>query len=120
MWTYAVRETAMSRDGAFEGFGYSGHGLGLNDPDKSSLRGVGPVPVGKYTIDEWHDEPHLGPCVAFLNPDSNNEMFGRSGFYIHGDNADADHSASDGCIIMGPNIRHAMRDSQDSKLIVQP
>jgi hypothetical protein len=28
-------------------------------------------------------------------------MFGRSGFRIHGDNASANHTASDGCIIAG-------------------
>lgn len=40
-----------------------------------------------------------------LDPDDGNEMFGRSLFRMHGDNAAMNHTASDGCIIMGLAVR---------------
>lgn len=81
--------------------GYSGHGAGMNNPKAQALSDVGPIPQGWYTIDAPIDPPsHLGPCAMPLIPDAMNEMFGRSGFYIHGDNAEMNHSASDGCIIL--------------------
>ena len=35
-------------------------------------------------------------------------MQGRSGFFIHGDNANMNHTASNGCIILGPAERQAI------------
>lgn len=120
MWTYRQARGLLTRDGSFEGTGYSGHGPGLNSPAMQHVIGVGPCPQGLYTIGHWHDEPHLGPCVAHLEPDASNEMFGRSALYIHGDNKKGDQSGSDGCIVLGPFIRHAMKDSQDNQLQVIP
>jgi hypothetical protein len=45
-------------------------------------------------------------------------MFGRSGFLIHGDNAEMNHTASDGCIILSHDIREQIDESEDRVLIV--
>lgn len=86
--------------------GYSGHGAGLNNPAMQNVRMVGPVPQGKYTICPANDaHPHLGPVAMELTPWNGNAMFLRSGFFIHGDNAEMNHTASDGCIILPRDVR---------------
>lgn len=55
-----------------------------------------------------------------LDPDSSNNMFGRDAFRIHGDNSRGDQSASQGCIILHPNIRNQISNSGDNILHVIP
>ncbi len=99
--------------------GYSGHNGGINDPSQQSVPNVGPLPQGSYTIGPPHTPiDHLGPNALPLYPDPANEMFGRFGFFIHGDNAAANFTASDGCIIMPPTIRQSIVDSGDTALSV--
>jgi hypothetical protein len=62
---------------------------------------VGPLPQGRYMTALVADSPRTGLATIILDPDPANQMFGRSGFRIHGDNAAANHTASDGCIIAG-------------------
>ncbi len=100
------------------GTGYSGHGDGLNNPAKESEHNVGPLPKGQYTIGQAHTHVHLGPLSMELTPSGGQNMFGRSGFFIHGDNSKMDHSASDGCIILGPAIREKISTSGDHTLNV--
>jgi hypothetical protein len=45
-------------------------------------------------------------------------MFGRFGFFMHGDNQLANHTASDGCIIMSHDIRALVAASPDNSLVV--
>jgi hypothetical protein len=86
--------------------GYSGNHTGLNNPADEDVRAVGPLPCGLYTIGPARNPiDHLGPIALPLMPAVTNEMFGRSAFFIHGDNAAGNHSASDGCIIMPPDVR---------------
>lgn len=107
--------------GKLIGVGYSGHGLGLNNPRLVNVRATGPLPPGLYTIGDPKDPPdHLGPIAMPLEPDSHNEMYDRSDFFIHGDNAQLNHSASDGCIIMPHNVRQLISDGDDNKLTVVP
>lgn len=92
-----------SKSGYFYGpgvtvWGYSGHGLGRNNPDMEKDQGIGPIPRGDYTIGHWYDDQHLGPVVMHLDPKSGTDTFGRSLFRIHGNNAAND--ASHGCIIL--------------------
>jgi hypothetical protein len=115
LWTY-VRRGAGGRgcllcDGTVRGEGYSGHGEGLNEPSAESETGVGPIPAGRYAIGAFFDHPRLGPCVARLLPLPGTVTFGRSGFFIHGDNAAMDHGASDGCIVLARPLRESIRDS---------
>jgi hypothetical protein len=89
--------------------GYSGHGEGLNNPALCDVPDVGPLPCGAYTLDAPIEPPgHLGPLAFPLIPDAANEMHGRDGFYMHGDNAEMNHTASDGCIILPRVVRAAV------------
>jgi hypothetical protein len=45
-------------------------------------------------------------------------MFGRSGFFIHGDNQAMNHTASEGCIILPHAARIAIASSGDRGLRV--
>lgn len=116
MWTYAQRTGEMS-NGTLQFFGYAGHGSGMNNPDMADVKNVGPPPVGLYSMGPWHDELHLGPCVTALSP-VGHDADGRTSLMIHGDNASQNHSGSDGCIVLGPTARHAMRDGGDTSLSV--
>lgn len=116
-WSYERRTGALDHDSVMVGTGYSGHGAGLNNPAAERLVGVGPLPAGTYGIGPFFDHPHLGPIVSHLTPISG-PMFGRSGFFIHGDTAAMNHTASDGCIILSRPLREAVRDSKDRVLVV--
>ena len=118
-WIYVQKIGALSRDGNPVGTGYSGNTAGLNNPDMQDKIGIGPIPRGRYTIGPPHQPVgHLGPDALPLYPEDSAQMFGRCGFFIHGDNTDMNHTASDGCIILGPSIRKAIADSGDIVLVV--
>ncbi len=97
---------------------YSGHAEGLNNPAMENDKGVGRLPRGMYTISQFFDHPHFGPCVARLTQTSG-DTFGRAGFMIHGDNPRMDHSASDGCIVCPRTVREAIRASGERQLEVE-
>ena len=62
------------------------------------------------------DRPNDGRPIAFpLTPDSDNNMYGRSGFMIHGDNAQND--ASQGCIIMPRDVRELLHEGDRLEVI---
>jgi Protein of unknown function (DUF2778) len=117
MWTYSQTTGALAHDGCAIGTGYSGHGDGLDNPAMEAVHSVGPLPRGPWRIGAWHDHPHLGPCVAALTP-IGHAPHCRSAFFIHGDNSAANHTASDGCIVLGPLLRQAMALSADTCLEV--
>jgi hypothetical protein len=92
----------------FEATGYSGNGEGLNNPAMQNAHAVGPLPQGSYTIQPPHADPKVGPIAMRLAPAPANEMFGRGDFLIHGDNAQANHTASEGCIVLAHDARVAI------------
>ena len=99
--------------------GYSGNTTGLNNPMAQNRVGVGPLPQGVYTIGPPHSPvDHLGPLALPLYPDHANAMFGRSGFFMHGDNSKMNHTASNGCIIMPPQVRKTVNEAYVKKLHV--
>lgn len=116
-WTYKQSSGEMISAEGDRWVGYSGTRQGRNNPSMQMVHDVGPIPVGAYTIGEAFDDGHLGPCVMALMPADGNEMFGRSDFYIHGDNSQ--HDASHGCIILGPTARREISDSVDRVLVVE-
>ena len=94
---------------------YSGHGEGVNNPEMEQIPNVGPLPAGTYTIGPPHEPiDHLGPVAMPLTPDPSNEMYGRFGFYIHGDTVQMNHTASDGCIILPRIPRSHVNDINNS------
>lgn len=105
MWSYSQTTGELSHNDVVVAKGYSGRGNGLNDPAMQDVPMVGPCPQGTYTIGNAHNEPQLGPVAMRLQPAAANKMFGRAGFFIHGDNAGLDHTASEGCLIFDRETR---------------
>lgn len=119
MWTYNQKTGELLRDGNYVDTGYAGIGDGWNNPDMDHVEMVGPLPRGRYTIGSLiKNGRHMGSNVMFLTPSPENEMHGRSAFYIHGDNPDGNHTASNGCIILGRNTRFLIAQSGDNELEV--
>lgn len=112
------------------GSGYSGKGTGLNNPSQEDVPGAkgkadaGPIPEGKYGIGKQQTNvTGTGtqlPASMRLTPDAGNQMHGRGGFLIHGDNAAGNHSASEGCIITDRATRNAIANTGYSILWVLP
>jgi hypothetical protein len=105
--------TLTDASGSLLGTGYSGHPPYVNVASAENLPNQGPCPRGQYTLIPIADGGHLGPCVFRLVAAPSNEMFGRSGFYIHGDDAAMDHTASDGCLIFDRPIRETILSGGD-------
>ena len=98
--------------------GYSGNGLGLNNPDRQNERDVGPIPRGTYSIGQQYNNPRTGPATMNLDPTLGTDTLGRNAFRIHGDNSRGDQSASHGCIVLPRNIRDQINNSGDTALRV--
>lgn len=129
-WSYSQSTGILgSADGLFKARGYAGAGAGKNNPDMQNIVDVGPLPQGRYSLGQAFECTHdlesdetcgdchgtakhkHGPNVIRLIPDPGNEMFGRAGFLIHGDNSTG--TASEGCIVMPPATRQQIMDSND-------
>lgn len=118
MITYAQHTGEIAIDGHAIGFGYSGHGVGLNNPDLEAMQNIGPIPRGQWLITRWDDHhAEKGPQVAVLSP-VGHDAHGRSCFLIHGDNPALNHTASHGCIVAARTIRDALRASGETALEV--
>lgn len=117
-WVYEQSTGILEHNGEEVGVGYSGNGSGLNNPKLQMVHNHGPIPQGFWEIGIFFDDLYLGPCVAALKPQAPETIFGRGGFFIHGDNQALNHSASDGCIILSKTFREAIRDSNDNQLQV--
>lgn len=104
----------------FSAFGHAGNGPGKNNPDMQSVPNVGPLPVGEYMICRAAKHRRLGPVSMRLEPDPKNRMFGRSGFYIHGDCARDPGECSHGCIILPRHVREAVARYVPCLLVVRP
>jgi len=118
-WSYSQQSGQLSHDGELIATGYSGIGAGLNNPAAQDQPFVGPLPRGSYGIGAVvADGGHLGPFVMPLTPWAVNNMFGRAGFFIHGDNAQLNNTASNGCIILARQWRTMIASSGDTLLTV--
>jgi uncharacterized protein RhaS with RHS repeats len=106
------------------GTGYSGNGQGLNNPAQQNVPSSGPIPQGTYTIEPQQNNTtgsgHTLPASERLTPDPTNQMYGRGGFLIHGDNSRGNQSASQGCVILDRDIRNRIGNSGDNSLRVVP
>jgi hypothetical protein len=119
MWTYQHSSVELS-DATAErlAIGYSGSPAGKNNLNKQDVPCVGPIPRGTYRIGEPFSSSEHGPWAMHLEPDAANEMFGRSGFLLHGDSIEHPGCASEGCIIMPRPVREKVWKSQDHRLSV--
>ncbi len=127
-WVYhqSTGQTTHDTNGSSTnaGTGYSGNGEGLNNPDMQNVPNTGPIPRGTYTINQQQDNTTNSgtnlPASMRLTPNDGTDTFGRGGFLIHGDNANGNQSASEGCIILNRNVRNAIGNSGDNRLRVVP
>lgn len=126
-WTYHQATGLLNRpDGTLAAVGYSGHAAGKNCCAMESIKCVGPIPRGSYTAWDVHDSPpgphSTGKLSIRLRPDAATRAFilslGRdpASFLIHGDNAD--HTASEGCIIMPRTVRAEVAAAKDAVIVV--
>lgn len=125
MWVYEQAtghlfelDPALNQSGVVVGTGYSGSGVYKNRPDAQSLKDLGPIPCGIYTIGKPFDSSEHGPYCLPLLPHIGNEMFDRDNFLMHGDSKHAPGTASHGCVIMSRAIRELVGESEDDLLSV--
>ena len=104
--------------GSIFGIGYSGNGDGKNNPLMESVKNVGVIPKGKYTIGKPYNSEHTGVFTMHLEPFKENIMYGRSEFKIHGDNISNPGTASEGCIIFSRRVREMINNCTDKTLEV--
>lgn len=97
--------------------GYSGRGAHINRPSSDHLRAQGPIPVGRYRIGLPRNHPVLGPFALPLIPEGHDAK-GRTGFYIHGDNALRNRTASSGCIIISRPARERVAGGPSTLSVV--
>lgn len=107
------------------GTGYSGGNCGknpegLNCSAYDMVPDIGPLPRGFYTIGAPEDSVTHGPYVLKLTPNEGNDMYGRSGFLVHGDSVvnAGKFAASEGCICIGRAARAVLWNSGDRDLRV--
>jgi len=92
------------------GYGYSGDVAHFNKPEMDHLPKMGPLPSGPYRLHYIADDPKLGPHIFQLEPIGSFPLYGRSGFYIHGDSPALNHTGSEGCIVCPPVVRDIFKD----------
>ena len=123
MWRYEqTTGRIVAADGTLLAVGYAGHGAGVNNPAMQDVPDVGPLPQGVYSLGAPIDHPKLGPFAIPLIPHAGDELFGRSGFYMHGDEIGhvGEHLASHGCIVADRDARESIWASGDHALKVTP
>ncbi len=118
MTVFQISKGLLSCDGVTLGPGYSGAPGHVDNPADEGLRGLGPIPEGMWLVDAPVDDPHTGPFSLPLFPLQGTVTNGRSGFFIHGDNAKGDQSASHGCIVCARAIREQISNDPDRTLRV--
>lgn len=124
MWTWDQSAGKLYHDGRLVSAGYSGKGRGKNNPALQGLRGIGPIPRGRWKMIRMYDSSNVGPRAIELHAvdatpnDDTHDATGRGAFRIHGDSVRDPGNASNGCIILPRPIREAMWRSGDRDLEV--
>lgn len=116
-WQYHQRTGQLIYNNVNVATGYSGAGVGKNNPALEQMRNVGPIPKGNYRIGRPRNSQDHGPHVMDLIPVGHN-AFGRTHFLIHGDSINNSGQASQGCVILPRNIRERISHSADNNLTV--
>jgi hypothetical protein len=127
--TFQLSTGEIRLNGVLLGTGYSGAEGFINDPGATGLVGQGPIPIGDWNIQGPVNSLETGPFSLPLVAASGTETFGRSLFLIHGGLAGEPvdsptitpggrRTASHGCLIAGPDIRHQIANDSDHLLRV--
>lgn len=114
MWRYEqTTGNLYTPEGVHFSTGYAGAVGYKNNPRFQDIKYKGPLPCGLYFMAEIVEHTRLGPDAIRLEPGPENEMFGRSGFFIHGDDVINPGHGSDGCICAPRFARVRMWESPD-------
>lgn len=116
-WTWDQSAGAIAWEGKVIAFGYAGKGKGKNNPDMQHVQKTGPIPRGLWRMTARINSPNTGPRTIVLEPEPGTETLGRSLFRVHGDNKT--HTASEGCIILGRDIRDRMWASRAEAPLIE-
>lgn len=108
MINFKISTGDIGIDAACIGSGYSGDSSHFNQPQYCNLHDQGPIPPGQYAILAPVDDPQTGQFSMPLVPCPGTATLGRGGFRLHGDNPQANHTASQGCIIASRSTREAV------------
>ncbi|WP_244141743.1 tlde1 domain-containing protein [Robbsia andropogonis] len=120
-WQYSQRTGQLTRGtGPVVGLGYSGRGVGQNNPQMQNQVGMGPIPTGSYSIGAPFHHSHAGGYTMRLTPNVGTDTRHRSGFMIHGDSTAHPGQASDGCIVLDRRVRVLIWNSGDRQINVVP
>ena len=108
-WTYSQSTGVLFNHSTNQSWQcYSGHGDGLNNPQLQDLVMVGPIPQGSWEVVEIASDLKTGPVTWFLEwmaPIWSYPGRDKGSFRVHGDNAEVNHTASDGCVIAPHDCR---------------
>lgn len=88
---------------------YSGNQEFYNQEKAQDKENQGPIPVGIYKVLSIVNHPKRGPLAIKLEWKDGPNSYGRSKFYIHGDNKLMNHTASEGCIIIEKELRKEIK-----------
>ncbi|WP_338558493.1 tlde1 domain-containing protein [Erwinia sp. E_sp_B04_7] len=118
-WIYNVNANTFEQNGTFKFNGlYAGAEGYKNNTEFECEINKGSLPRGKYRISRpIAKHQTAGRFVLRLTPYIENEMCGRAGFLIHGDNGRG--TASNGCIVATYDARLEIAESGDRELIVK-
>lgn len=118
MWTWDQSQGKLFHNGEFVSNGYSGYGLGKNNPELQESVGIGPIPRGDWLLTGVCNSKNTGPFTIALVAKNGTNTCGRSAFRIHGDSISNPGRASHGCIILPRAIRELIWKSGDHSLSV--
>lgn len=119
-WEYDVRSRQFTLNGSPRfSAQYAGAEGYKNDPAFECVKNKGPLPRGTYTILEPEVNPKTGAYSLRLVPHAGNAMCNRDAFLIHGESGRNPGRASEGCIILGIDMRRAIWESGEHTLVVK-
>lgn len=117
-WEYSQSTGALKLNNTIVARGYSGIGIGKNKPENEAVHNIGPIPRGTYSIGKPFHHAHTGAYTMRLIPIKGTNVYGRTGFMIHGDSASHPGEASNGCIIVKLDSRQRIWNSHDHIITV--
>jgi len=90
-------------NGVKEATGFAGAPGYINNPEAQCLENRGPLPRGRYKMTNYD---RVNPKHKIrLTPMDGTDMCGRHSMLIHGDNTKNPGTGSQGCIILGKELR---------------
>lgn len=101
-------------------YGYAGREKGKNNPSMENVKGIGPLPAGRYFPRElFQVHPTVGKFAIRLEPDEETRKkivsYGRDpiSFFCHGDSSEHPGLASHGCIVVLKPLREKIWAAQE-------